>query len=786
MRNLLRIAMAFAAVLLLQMGQSSKAQIFFQEHFTTGMPGTFTLYNVDNLTPATAVNYVNQAWIVREDFITPSDSCAFSTSWYTPAGTANDWMVTPAIVLPATGNVTLSWEGMSPDPSYRDGYQVRIANSSSLTAQQAGAILFSTTAEPTTWTPHSVSLNAYLGQTVYISFRNNSNDKFILMIDDIVVQQPNNYDARILTAAAPSEYTQIPASQASPVNFSADIINQGLLSVTGVVLNVTVRDGLGATVYTNNSTTTASLASGATVTKTVPSWTPSGISDYTIHYDVNIVETDANLGNDTLNSLLSITDSTFARDDNTVAGVLGIGAGTPGELGQVYELENPASVSSVSFFIGNGNGSMVNQPINAVIRAFNGVPGAILAYTDTLIMDTSTNVLVTLPISGGPLSLPADTFFVGVVEGDSNITLGYSNDIFLNGIGWVDFPGNPFGGWANNEDYSFNVVYIVRPNIQPNCPPFSFTQVSNPATCGQSDGNASVTVSGGTGPYTYSWSNGGNTANITNLSSGLYICTVTDNVGCSDTAQVNVSNLNGPTLSGLTISDVDCNGNSTGSATANVTGGTPPYSYVWSNGGTTQTINGLASGTYTVTITDSLGCVLNGTANVTQPTALTATSSATDESCTGCADGTASVTATGGTSPYTYLWSNGGTASSIGSLSAGTYTVTITDANGCTTTQTATVGVMISNGQVLNNTASIELFPNPSNGNFTLMVQLPKAGVIEYELMDITGKIVASDRSEETSQFQQEFNLRNSLAKGSYLVRIKVGEAQYLRKLVIE
>lgn len=786
MRTFTKFALAILGVILLQMNFSAKSQVIFSESFTNGMPVTWTLYNVDNFVPASAVSYVNAAWIAREDFITPSDSCAFSTSWYVPAGVANDWMVSPAITIPSTGTFSLSWEGMSPDPSYRDGYQVRVANSASLTAHQAATPIYSTTAEQTTWTPHTVSLAPYAGQTIYISWRNNSNDKFILMIDEIEVSQQVNYDAYVNNLGELSEYTLIPVSQATPVPLTADVTNQGSMAITNVVLTVNVTNGLGATVYTSSSTATASIAPGATVSKTVPSWTPAAIGDYYVEYNVTLTEADAVPSNNIDTLEISFTDSTFARDNGVVSGVLGIGPGTVGELGQVFELSNAANLSSVSFFIGNGLYGMAGQPVHARVRAFNGQPGAILATTDTLIMDTSRNVLITLPISGGPLALPADSFFVGIVEGDSNLTLGYAGSNFVPGVTWIDFPGNPFGGWANNEDYGFTDVYVVRANIQPNCPAFTFTQTSTPATCGQNDGSASITVAGGTSPYTYLWTNGDTASSVSNLNTGTHTCTVTDAIGCSDTVQVMISNLNGPTMGTITIGDVDCNGNANGTASTAVTGGTPPYSYAWSNGATTSSVTGLPAGTYFVTVTDSAGCMVNGTASIAQPAALTASGSATDESCTGCADGTATVVASGGTSPYTYAWSNGSTTATVTGLSTGTYTVTVTDGNGCTSTETVTVGVMISNGQILNGTAMIQLFPNPSNGIFNLTIDLPEAENLTIEVMDFTGKIVVEEHADATRTFDQAFNLRGKLAPGAYLMRVTVGEAKYLRKLVIE
>ncbi|WP_164881234.1 T9SS type A sorting domain-containing protein [Pedobacter chitinilyticus] len=218
----------------------------------------------------------------------------------------------------------------------------------------------------------------------------------------------------------------------------------------------------------------------------------------------------------------------------------------------------------------------------------------------------------------------------------------------------------------------------------------SFTTVS----CnGGSNGTASVVASGGTGPYTYSWSpTGGTAATATGLGVGVYTCTITDANACSITRSVTITQ---PTAMAITTSrtDISCNGGSNGIASVNVTGGTGPYTYSWSpSGGTAATATGLAAGTYTCTVTDANACSKQQTFTITQPTALTATTSFTTVSCNGGSNGTASVVASGGTGPYTYSWSpTGGTAATATGLGVGVYTCTITDANACSITRTITI-----------------------------------------------------------------------------------------------
>src|SRR5205807_1773266 len=160
---------------------------------------------------------------------------------------------------------------------------------------------------------------------------------------------------------------------------------------------------------------------------------------------------------------------------------------------------------------------------------------------------------------------------------------------------------------------------------------------------------------GGTPGYTYVWSPGGQTGQTaTGLAGGNYSVSVTDLNGCSVAATVSVSSTSAPSVT-TSPSQATC-GNNNGSATANPSGGTPGYTYSWSNGQTTQTATGLAAGNYNVTVTDANGCPVIATTSVSQPTVLTASSSQINVSCNGGNNGNATATPAGGTPGYTYSW----------------------------------------------------------------------------------------------------------------------------------
>lgn len=217
----------------------------------------------------------------------------------------------------------------------------------------------------------------------------------------------------------------------------------------------------------------------------------------------------------------------------------------------------------------------------------------------------------------------------------------------------------------------------------------SATASSTDEYCGLSNGTASASPVGGTVPYTYLWSNSLTTQNISNLPAGTYTVTVTDANLCSASASVTITNIPGGTVS-ATSTDENC-GHANGTASASPAGGTPPYTYLWSNSQTTQNITNLPANTYTVTMTDANGCTAFASATVTNiagPSLLVL--SWVDETCT-YGNGSATVNAINGLAPYSYLWSNGDNTATTTNLHAGTYTCTVTDANNCTAMNTVTI-----------------------------------------------------------------------------------------------
>lgn len=207
------------------------------------------------------------------------------------------------------------------------------------------------------------------------------------------------------------------------------------------------------------------------------------------------------------------------------------------------------------------------------------------------------------------------------------------------------------------------------------------------------DGQATVLASGEVGPLSYTWSAGNqSTPTATALGAGVYSVDVEDLgvPGCIVTATVELVEPAALTQT-INTTSITCNGLANGSATVIPNGGTGAYSYLWSNGVNIATTANLVGGVYTHTLVDANGCSTSSSKVIAEPSVLTHTITSKNITCLGLTNGSATVTASGGTAPYSYLWSNAANTSTISGLTAGVYTHTLTDDNGCTSVTTTTI-----------------------------------------------------------------------------------------------
>jgi len=255
------------------------------------------------------------------------------------------------------------------------------------------------------------------------------------------------------------------------------------------------------------------------------------------------------------------------------------------------------------------------------------------------------------------------------------------------------------GGWNNGSCCTDPAYSVYTGNSIPTNNNISILDNSSDISCyGSSDGSISLNISSGISPFTYNWSNGFITASINNLIAGSYDVIVTDAVGCS--AALNNIIINEPLEIQIAsnTSPLSCYGYSDGSISLNIASGISPFTYDWSNGETTASINNLSVGSYDVIVTDATGCIatLNNII-INEPLEIQISSNTSAISCYGSADGSISLNISSGISPFTYSWSNGATTASINNLSAGSYDVIVNDATGCS----ASLNIIINQASTL-------------------------------------------------------------------------------------
>jgi len=469
-------------------------------------------------------------------------------------------------------------------------------------------VLFSTSAENITWTDRSVSLSAYAGKSVRIAFRNNSTDKFVLLIDDIVVESPLNFDASISNINK-FEYTTIPLSQATNINASATIKNQGLDTISNVHLQIDAYASNGSLYKSFYSDTLAMLLPSTSNIFTINNLQLNLIDNYTFKYFPVIAETDQVSNNDTLSNSIIISDTVYAKDNGVQASTLGIGAENGGYIGNTFTINNETNLISVTgIFTAGGN----YKQSYAIWNMVGGIPDSIIAITDTVIHTDLVQTNYTLKLKGGSLLLTPGDYTVTAVEVDSTLTVGMANDNFTNGTSWVNWPTIPGGTWKNVETFgaSFAKTPMIRMNVK-SCSAITAIDTITAATCDTcATGEIQLAITGENAPFTFEWNNGQTTNPAINLLPSDYTVVVTDNMGCKSTFNYTVAYCTEIT-SADTVTNASCATCADGQILLSITGDNAPFTYEWDNGQTSNPAINLLPIQYSVTVTDSIGCKAN-------------------------------------------------------------------------------------------------------------------------------------------------------------------------------
>lgn len=358
------------------------------------------------------------------------------------------------------------------------------------------------------------------------------------------------------------------------------------------------------------------------------------------------------------------------------------------------------SITSYQWDFGDGNTSAQSAPSSGISYNYTDegtYTVTLIAISDSTCADTASGQVVVY-------AAPAPDFvFQNVCLGTpmnftdrSTVTAPYSitSRVWDFGDGsLVSAQQNPTHQFPSPGTFSVTLTAVTDMSCSASViktvtihPSLSLSFTSTDAACtNASNGTITVTVTGGTPGYNYQWSNNATTKDLAGISPGTYTVTVDDMNGCSAAGSHSIG-AGQPAVLSFSVTDAQCFGISDGAIDMTVTGGTAPFTYRWSNNGSTKNLTGISAGHYDVTVTDVNNCISTGSVIVGQPaTAVSIMNAVIDEvTCHGGDDGSISITTTGGSGSYSYQWFPGsGNASTHSQLSAGNYSVTVTDENGC-------------------------------------------------------------------------------------------------------
>lgn len=476
--NLYRTYSLFLILYLIVDTSTANAQIIYYHQYFDEINGALPVgcsaIDEDGATPSNPS--LGATWITK---IVGNDTIAVSTSSYTPADTANDWLILHNVPVPAGAVTELRWSARASNASLRDGYEVYISpNGSSINNFLMDSLVFVDTMASPIFTEQSVDISSFFGQVVNIAFRNNSYDKEALYIDDIYAIALPAFDISAFEGVPLyPEYTQMPISQLSSpptLNLTGIARNNGGLTTNDVTMQINLYVDTFSTPIFSNSGYRDSILMSDTAQFNLGTYTPPSLTTatYTAEYIVSMNTTDAIPANDTLYQTFSITDSVWARDNGIVIEHISGTIGQTSVLGQNFEVTNTIGLAMLSFYIDNSNDQLTGQPIHAAVYDVQGnQPNNLIAVTDTVLVSQTASQWLQIPIHNGPVALTPNDYYIAVEQKDSSIMLGASSYIFTPNTTWQGSNGT----WTLNENLGYELSYLLRMHLT-TAPPITTIQ----------------------------------------------------------------------------------------------------------------------------------------------------------------------------------------------------------------------------------------------------------------------------------------------------------------------
>ncbi|WP_123959118.1 VWA domain-containing protein, partial [Flavobacterium sp. NLM] len=517
------------------------------------------------------------------------------------------------------------------------------------------------------WTNSS---NAVVGTTASVSnlpagtYTLNVTDSCSSQSNSVIITQPS-----AALALAASSKTDVTCYSASTGTVTAGTVTNSVGTVTyswknssnTVVGNTASVSNLPAGTYTLTVTDNCSSQSNSVTINQ-----PSAALALAASSKTDVICFGASTGTVTAGTITNSVGTVTYTWTNSLNSVVGNTASTSNLPAGTYTLSVSDNCSSQS------NSVTINQPSAALALSAS-------SKTDASCFGESTGTVTSGTVTNA-------------VGGITYSWTNSSNTVVGNTASVPNLPAGTYTLTVTDDCSSqSNSVTISQPGAALTC---SITQNKAVTANGLSNGEATVTPIGGNGNYTYLWDNNETTQKAIGLNAGLHTVTVTDEKGCTTTCSITITEPNVLSCSITQDSAVKCFGESNGQATVTAIGGNGDYTYLWDNNETTAQAVSLNAGLHTVTVTDKLGYTTTCTVTITQPQeALSATTTQVDVVCGGGNTGSATVFASGGTSPYTYSWNTNPaqTSATATTLAAGNYSVIVTDANLCTVTKSVTI-----------------------------------------------------------------------------------------------